>query len=51
MEAQPREIRASEAIYKLGNWLNTLKLKLTVTVCEEADDKTANSTNGSELTV
>ena len=41
----------SEVIYSLINWLNALGLKLTVTVCEEAQDKSANSTSSSELTV
>ena len=43
--------RGIEAIYNLGNWLNALGLKLSVTVCEEAQDKIANSTRDSELTV
>lgn len=42
--------RGSEVIYNLESWLNTLGLKLTVTVCEETEDKIKNSTGGSELT-
>jgi len=43
--------RGSDVIYGLEGWLNALGLKLTVTVCEEAQDKSSNSTSGSELTV
>lgn len=43
--------RGSEVIYGLEGWLNALGLKLTVTVIEEAKDKTQNSTSNSELKV
>ncbi|MBD1922197.1 transcriptional regulator [Microcoleus sp. FACHB-831] len=43
--------RGSDAIYNLGNWLNALGLKLTVTVCDEAKDSLINSASGEELTV
>ena len=39
--------RGSEVIYGLEGWLNALGLKLTVTVAEEALDKSANSTSDS----
>ena len=42
--------RGSEVIYSRSNWLNTLGLKLTVSVSEEAQDKIKNSIGGSELT-
>lgn len=42
--------RGSDVIYGLASWLNALGLKLTVTVSEEAQDKSANSTSSS-LTV
>jgi DNA-binding phage protein len=39
--------RGSEVIYGLEGWLKALGLKLTVTVAEEAQDKSANSTSDS----
>lgn len=39
--------RGSEVIYGLEGWLNALGLKLTVTVAEEAQNKSANSTSDS----
>lgn len=39
--------RGSDVIYGLASWLNALGLKLTVTVAEEAQDKSANSTSDS----
>lgn len=35
--------RGSEAIYNLGQWLNALGLKLTVTVCESAGESASES--------
>lgn len=43
--------RGSDAIYGLANWLNALGLKLSVTVCEQAEHSITNSASGSELTV
>ncbi len=40
-----------EAIYRLGNWLNALGLKLSVTVVENANNPAQNSASSSELTV
>lgn len=42
--------QGSDAIYNLGNWLNALGLKLTVTVAQ-ADNNITNATRNSELTV
>jgi hypothetical protein len=44
-------LQGSEAIYKLGTWLNALGLKLTVTVAEKVDSSVADTANSSELTV
>lgn len=41
----------SEAIYHLGEWLNNLGLKLTVSVAKNADDYVTNNANESKLTV
>ena len=41
----------SDAIYNLGTWLNALGLKLTVAVCTETEDNTANAETRSHLTV
>ncbi len=41
----------SEAIYHLGEWLNNLGLKLTVTVAENTDDCVNHNANDSKLTV
>lgn len=41
----------SEAIYNLGDWLNALGLKLSVTVSEEVEDRLTNSTSKTESTV
>jgi DNA-binding phage protein len=41
----------SDAIYNLGTWLNALGLKLTVAVCTDTEDNTANAEARSHLTV
>ena len=41
----------SDAIYNLGTWLNALGLKLTVAVCADAEDNTANAEISEQLTV
>jgi DNA-binding phage protein len=41
----------NEGIYRLGHWLNTLGLKLTVSVIENDNSQTINSDISSELTV
>ncbi|MEG3877363.1 transcriptional regulator [Microcoleus sp. herbarium7] len=43
--------QGSDAIYNLGTWLNALGLKLTVAVCTDAEDNTANAETRSQLTV
>ncbi|MEG4247310.1 transcriptional regulator [Microcoleus sp. Pol10D4] len=43
--------QGSDAIYNLGTWLNTLGLKLTVAVCTDTEDNTANAETRSHLTV
>ncbi len=43
--------QGSDAIYNLGTWLKTLGLKLTVTVCTETEDNTANAEIPAQLTV
>ncbi|TVP62988.1 MAG: transcriptional regulator [Nodularia sp. (in: Bacteria)] len=41
----------SEEIYNLGNWLNTLGLKLTVTVSEKESHSITNTANTSEVKI
>ncbi|MEG4484303.1 transcriptional regulator [Microcoleus sp. D2_18a_B4] len=41
----------SDAIYNLGTWLNALGLKLTVAVCTDTEDNTANAETRSQITV
>ncbi len=41
--------RGSEAIYNLGQWLNALGLKLTVTVCESASESVTEAASSSEV--
>lgn len=41
----------SEVIYNLVNWLNTLGLKLTVTVADKGNSQVSNTASNSELTV
>ncbi|WP_445175476.1 DNA-binding protein [Microcoleus sp.] len=43
--------QGSDTIYNLGNWLNALGLKLTVAVCTDTEDNTANAEMRSHLTV
>jgi DNA-binding phage protein len=43
--------QGSDAIYNLGTWLNALGLKLTVAVCSDTEDNTANAETRSHLTV
>jgi DNA-binding phage protein len=43
--------QGSDAIYNLGTWLNALGLKLTVAVCTDTEDNTANAETRSEITV
>ncbi|MEG4516406.1 MULTISPECIES: transcriptional regulator [unclassified Microcoleus] len=43
--------QGSDAIYNLGTWLNALGLKLTVAVCNDTEDHTANAETKSEITV
>jgi hypothetical protein len=43
--------QGSDAIYNLGTWLNALRLKLTVAVCTDTEDNTANAEMRSHLTV
>ncbi|MEG4419626.1 transcriptional regulator [Microcoleus sp. LAD1_D5] len=43
--------QGSDAIYNLGTWLNALGLKLTVAVCTDTEDNTANAEMRSHLTV
>ncbi|WP_017719050.1 helix-turn-helix domain-containing transcriptional regulator [Kamptonema formosum] len=43
--------KGSDAIYSLGEWLNALGLKLTVTVCEEEQESPAEAAEPSEVTV
>ena len=43
--------QGSDAIYNLGAWLNALGLKLTVAVCTDTEDNTANAETRSHLTV
>ena len=43
--------QGSDAIYYLGTWLNALGLKLTVAVCTDTEDNTANAETKSEITV
>jgi DNA-binding phage protein len=44
-------LQGSDAIYNLGTWLNALGLKLTVAVCTDTEDNTANAETRSHLTV
>jgi DNA-binding phage protein len=41
----------AEAIYNLGNWLNALGLKLTVSVISEVDNSLTNMASSSEISV
>lgn len=43
--------QGSEVIYKLGNWLNALGLKLTVNVIQKGENSITNATTNSGLTV
>ncbi|MEG4170847.1 MULTISPECIES: transcriptional regulator [unclassified Microcoleus] len=43
--------QGSDAIYNLGTWLNALGLKLTVAVCTDTEDNTANAEMRSQITV
>ncbi len=43
--------QGSNTIYNLGTWLNALGLKLTVAVCTDTEDNTANAEIPAELTV
>jgi DNA-binding phage protein len=43
--------QGSDAIYNLGTWLNALGLKLTVAVCSDTEDNTANTETRWHLTV
>lgn len=43
--------QGNDAIYNLGTWLNALGLKLTVALCTDTEDHTANAEIRSELTV
>ena len=43
--------QGSDAIYNLGTWLNAFGLKLTVAVCTDTEDNTANAETRSHLTV
>ncbi|MEG4440351.1 transcriptional regulator [Microcoleus sp. AT9_B5] len=43
--------QGNDAIYNLGTWLNALGLKLTVAVCTDTEDNTANAETRSEITV
>ncbi|MEG4440347.1 transcriptional regulator [Microcoleus sp. AT9_B5] len=43
--------QGNDAIYNLGTWLNALGLKLTVAVCTDTEDNTANTETRSEITV
>lgn len=43
--------QGNDAIYNLGTWLNALGLKLTVAVCTDTEDNTANAETRSHLTV
>ncbi|MEG4351707.1 transcriptional regulator [Microcoleus sp. LAD1_D3] len=43
--------QGSDAIYNMGTWLNALGLKLTVAVCTDTEDNTANAEMRSHLTV
>ena len=43
--------QGSDAIYNRGTWLNALGLKLTVAVCTDTEDNTANAETRSHLTV
>ncbi|MCC3408955.1 MAG: transcriptional regulator [Microcoleus sp. PH2017_10_PVI_O_A] len=43
--------QGSNTIYNLGTWLNALGLKLTVAVCTDTEDNTANAEMRSQLTV
>ena len=43
--------QGSHAIYNLGTWLNALGLKLTVAVCTDTEDNTANAETRSHLTI
>ncbi|MEG4632994.1 transcriptional regulator [Microcoleus sp. AR_TQ3_B6] len=36
-------LQGSDTIYNLGTWLNALGLKLTVAVCTDTEDNTANA--------
>ncbi|MEG4277944.1 transcriptional regulator [Microcoleus sp. MON1_C1] len=44
-------LQGSDAIYNLATWLNALGLKLTVAVCTDTEDNTANAERRSHLTV
>ncbi|MEG3877362.1 transcriptional regulator [Microcoleus sp. herbarium7] len=43
--------QGSDAIYNLGTWLKALGLKLTVAVCTDTEDNTANAEITEQLTV
>ncbi|MEG3832737.1 MULTISPECIES: transcriptional regulator [unclassified Microcoleus] len=43
--------QGSDAIYNLGTWLNALGLRLTVAVCTDTEDNTANAETRSQITV
>ncbi|MEG4941564.1 transcriptional regulator [Microcoleus sp. F4-D5] len=43
--------QGSDVIYNLGTWLKALGLKLTVAVCTDTEDNTANAETRSEITV
>ncbi|MEG4852883.1 transcriptional regulator [Microcoleus sp. B5-D4] len=43
--------QGSNTIYNLGTWLNALGLKLTVAVCTETEDNTANAEIPAQLSV
>ena len=43
--------QGSDTIYNLGIWLKALGLKLTVAVCSDTEDNTANAEARSHLTV
>ncbi|HYW21566.1 MAG TPA: transcriptional regulator [Nodularia sp. (in: cyanobacteria)] len=43
--------RGSEAIYNLGIWLNSLGLKLTVTIGEKVNNSITNTANTAEVKI
>ncbi|MEG4008668.1 transcriptional regulator [Microcoleus sp. Pol11C1] len=44
-------LQGSDAIYNLGTWLKALGLKLTVAVCTDTEDNTANAEIPAQLSV